>query len=86
MADIRDLDVILGFPWLEEADPIILWKQYTFVFLVTVFSVRFCVSRREIQKAVCECCCTMITTAYLVVNDLGDSSDITSRTETVTLP
>jgi transposase InsO family protein len=86
VADTGDLDVILGFPWLEEADPIISWKQRTFVFPATPFSVRFCVSKKEIRRAVRECRCAMIATVYPVVDDPGDRSDVAGGTETVTLP
>ena len=30
--DIRDSDVILGFPWLETTEPLIFWAQRTIAF------------------------------------------------------
>ena len=55
VADIGELDMILGFPWLEAADPIVSWKRRTFVFPMDSPYIRLCVTKKEIRKALQEC-------------------------------
>jgi transposase InsO family protein len=86
VADIGPLDVILGFPWLEDADPIISWKQRTFVFPADPFTVKLCVSKKEVRKAIQDARWAMVAMAYPVVDDREDSSEDTVKGGGVSLP
>jgi hypothetical protein len=86
VADIGELDVILGFPWLEEADPIVSWKRRAFAFPMTPSAVRFCVSKQEIQRAAREARIAMAVIAYPVVSGPGNDVEGTGEDAVKTVP
>ena len=75
VADIGELDIILGFPWLESTDPIVSWSQRSFVFPMTPFSVRLCVSTKEVNKAMRECRIALAAVVLPAVDDPEGDSD-----------
>jgi hypothetical protein len=86
VADIGSLDVILGFPWLEDTDPIILWKQCTFVFPVDLFTVKLYVSKKEVRKAIQDARWAMVVMVYLVVDNREDKGEDTVKEGGGSLP
>ena len=86
VADIGSLDVILGFPWLEDADPIISWKRRTFVFHADPFTVKLCVSKREVRRAIRDARWAMVAMAYPVVDDPEGRSEDTVKGNKGSLP
>ena len=82
VADIGELDMILGFPWLESTDPIVSWSRRSFVFPMTQASARFCVTKKEIRRAAAECRVAVVAVVLPVVDEPEGSSD----SATATLP
>lgn len=73
VADTGPLDMILGFPWLEQADPIISWSQRTFVFPMKPTSVKLCVTKKELRKAIEEARHVVVAIATPVINDKDEN-------------
>lgn len=86
VADIGELDIILGFPWLETTDPIVSWKRRTFVFPMSNPSIRFCVTKKEIREAIR--CCRAAVAVQVVPAPLTpeDSCEDEGQTPPVVLP
>jgi transposase InsO family protein len=71
VADIGDIDVILGYPWLQSTDPIVQWSRRTFVFPYNPQEVKLCVTKKEIKKAAREA----VYACVIERHPAGDPSD-----------
>ena len=73
VADIAELDMILGYPWLEATDPIISWKRRTLVFPYDPEKIKMCSGKKEIRRAAKESAYVMMVLAHPVVGDHEDA-------------
>ena len=74
VADIGDLDVIFGFPWLEDTDPIISWRRRTFVFPYNPQAIKLCVTKKELRRAANEASHIMLILAHPFVDDVESAA------------